>query len=41
VCRSGNRSGQATEILRQAGFDAHNMEGGMISWEQAGLDVQR
>jgi rhodanese-related sulfurtransferase len=41
VCRSGNRSGQATEILRQAGFDAHNMEGGMISWEQSGLDVQR
>ncbi len=41
VCRSGNRSGQATQILRQAGFDAHNMQGGMISWEQAGLDVQR
>jgi rhodanese-related sulfurtransferase len=41
VCRSGNRSGQATEILRQAGFDAHNMDGGMISWEQAGFDVQR
>ncbi|MFZ2361562.1 MAG: rhodanese-like domain-containing protein [Anaerolineae bacterium] len=41
VCRSGNRSGQATELLRQAGFDAHNMQGGMISWEQAGFDVQR
>lgn len=41
VCRSGNRSGQATELLRQAGFDAHNMSGGMISWEQAGYDVQR
>jgi len=41
VCRSGNRSGQATELLRQAGFDAHNMGGGMISWEQAGFDVQR
>lgn len=41
VCRSGNRSSQATELLRQAGYDAHNMQGGMISWEQAGLDVQR
>lgn len=41
VCRSGNRSGQATELLRQAGFDAHNMQGGMISWEQAGLEVKR
>jgi rhodanese-related sulfurtransferase len=41
VCRSGNRSGQATQLLRQAGFDAHNMAGGMISWEQAGFDIQR
>lgn len=41
VCRSGNRSGQATQLLRQAGFDAHNMNGGMISWEQAGFDIQR
>ncbi len=41
VCRSGNRSGQATELLRQAGYDVHNMAGGMISWEQAGLDIQR
>lgn len=41
VCRSGNRSGQATQLLRQQGFSAHNMQGGMISWEQAGLDVER
>ena len=41
VCRSGNRSGQATELLRQNGFDAHNMQGGMNSWVQAGLDVER
>ena len=41
VCRSGNRSGQATQLLRQAGFEAHNMDGGMISWEQSGFDIQR
>jgi rhodanese-related sulfurtransferase len=41
VCRSGNRSGQATQLLLQAGFAAHNMDGGMISWEQAGFDVKR
>ena len=41
VCRSGNRSGQATELLRQNGFDAHNMQGGMNSWVQAGLEVER
>ena len=41
VCRSDNRSGQATQFLRQAGFDVHNMLGGMIAWEQAGLDIER
>ncbi len=41
VCRSGNRSGQATELLRQNGFDAHNMQGGMNSWVQAGFDVEK
>ena len=41
VCRSGNRSAQATELLRQNGFDAHNMQGGMNSWVQAGLDVEK
>ena len=41
VCRSGNRSGQATELLRQQGFDAHNMQGGMLAWQAAGLDVEK
>lgn len=41
VCRSGNRSGQATQLLRQNGFQAHNMDGGMISWEQAGYEIER
>ncbi len=40
VCRSGNRSGQATQLLRQAGFDAHNMVGGMNSWTSLGLAVE-
>jgi rhodanese-related sulfurtransferase len=38
VCRSGNRSGVATEMLRRAGFaDVRNMRGGMIAWARAGL----
>jgi rhodanese-related sulfurtransferase len=42
VCRSGNRSGQATQFLRQQGFEnVHNMEGGMIAWGEAGLPVDR
>ena len=41
VCRSGNRSAQATGLLLQNCFDAHNRQGGMNSWVQAGLDVER
>ncbi|MCH8327528.1 MAG: rhodanese-like domain-containing protein [Candidatus Marinimicrobia bacterium] len=35
VCRSGNRSGKATKILLEAGFEAVNVEGGMRAWRQA------
>jgi phage shock protein E len=42
TCRTGNRSGQATEFLRQNGFDnVHNMQGGIVAWEQAGYEVSR
>ncbi|SEQ08236.1 rhodanese-like domain-containing protein [Piscibacillus halophilus] len=33
VCRSGGRSGQATQFLQTKGYDVTNMEGGMLSWE--------
>jgi hydroxyacylglutathione hydrolase len=35
-CRSGGRSAYATAMLRRAGFDAANVAGGMLAWEQAG-----
>ncbi|MCG3207499.1 MAG: Thiosulfate sulfurtransferase GlpE [Anaerolineae bacterium] len=42
VCRSGNRSNQATQFLRQQGFDnVHNMTGGMNSWSSAGYQVEK
>lgn len=42
TCRSGNRSGQITDFLRQQGFDnVHNMEGGIVAWEAAGYEVER
>ena len=42
VCRSGNRSNQATNFLRQQGFDnVHNMTGGMNAWSQAGYKVEK
>jgi rhodanese-related sulfurtransferase len=39
-CRSGGRSAMATEAFEQAGFDAHNMTGGMLAWEAAGLPIE-
>jgi len=42
VCRSGNRSGQATDFLREQGFDnVHNMQGGMNAWGQAGYEIEK
>ena len=42
VCHAGMRSGQATVILRGAGFPrVANLRGGMLSWQQMGLPVVR
>lgn len=41
VCRSGNRSARAVEALRRAGYDAHNVTGGMNAWAAAGHPVVR
>lgn len=42
VCRSGNRSNQATQFLQQQGFDnVHNMLGGMNAWSEAGYSIER
>ncbi|QTH40973.1 rhodanese-like domain-containing protein [Cohnella sp. LGH] len=32
VCRSGNRSGLACELLEELGYDVTNMPGGMSQW---------
>ena len=39
-CRVGSRSGMATEAFRGAGFDAHNMAGGLLEWEASGLPLE-
>src|ERR1700735_967306 len=38
-CRSGARSAMATEAFRDAGFDAHNMLGGLLAWDEDGLPL--
>jgi len=39
VCRAGTRSAEAAEWLRGQGFDAHSLDGGMLSWKWAGLPI--
>lgn len=38
-CRSGARSAMATQAFRGAGYDAHNMAGGLLDWQAAGLPL--
>lgn len=41
VCRSGNRSGQATQLAIQWGYKyVMNLEGGMIDWSQLRYPVE-
>jgi rhodanese-related sulfurtransferase len=41
ICRSGARSAQAVNFLRQAGFTRlANLPGGMIRWRQEGLSTE-
>lgn len=39
-CRSGSRSAMATQAFAQAGYDAHNLAGGLIAWRDAGLPLE-
>ena len=39
VCRSGNRSRQATKVLREQGVNALNLSGGMHAWAGSGGSV--
>jgi rhodanese-related sulfurtransferase len=39
-CRSGSRSAMASRAFSGAGFDAHNMLGGLVDWHAAGLPLE-
>jgi rhodanese-related sulfurtransferase len=39
-CRSGTRSAMAVAALRGAGYDAHDLAGGMLAWAEAGLPIE-
>ncbi len=40
-CRSGNRSSQTMDIMRELGFsEVWDVDGGIISWNEAGLPLE-
>lgn len=39
ICASGNRSRQATELLRRSGVEAYSVAGGTSAWANAGRDI--
>ncbi|MEA2457249.1 MAG: hypothetical protein QOC95_221 [Thermoleophilaceae bacterium] len=39
VCRVGARSAMAAWSFARAGFDAHNLDGGMVAWARSGLPL--
>lgn len=41
ICRSGNRSAQASEILHKAGKNIKNVTGGMNDWIAAKYPINR
>ena len=42
-CRSGKRSADACLLLRASGYTGplYNLEGGILAWEAAGLELER
>lgn len=40
ICQSSHRSPIAARMLRNAGYEAINVEGGMSAWKEAGLPLE-
>jgi rhodanese-related sulfurtransferase len=39
-CRSGSRSAMAAQAFAAAGFEAHNLDGGLERWVADGLPIE-
>jgi rhodanese-related sulfurtransferase len=40
ICRTGGRSAKAVDYLRGRGFDAVNVAGGTLAWQDAGYPLE-
>src|SRR3954464_15752241 len=40
ACRVGSRSAMAAWSFARAGYDAHNLDGGMVAWAASGLPLE-
>ena len=41
VCQTGSRSRSATQQLKAAGFNAVNLQGGMLAWSRHGFPIKK
>ena len=39
-CRMGGRSTVATQAFRASGYNAYNLEGGLLAWAERGLPLE-
>jgi rhodanese-related sulfurtransferase len=39
-CHVGARSAMATQAFRASGYDAHNLDGGLVAWAAGGLPFE-
>ena len=39
-CRSGDRSSIAADAFAESGWDAYSIEGGLVAWDEAGLELE-
>ena len=39
-CRTGSRSAVAAQAFAAAGYDAHNLDGGLKAWVAGGLPIE-
>ncbi len=42
ICRSGNRSAQASHFAKSKGYkNTYNLKGGMLFWNEKGLEISK